>query len=246
MRVPRAGLVQASLVVLLATLVAFAAFDAWTNPRHAPALVPIAPTRLTASQVDASILSRVPLHSETLTGRPMEPVGLIFVGTKDEIEAAFAAAGWSPADPIDLHTLLRVYSAGLRSRPYPTAPVTPAFLGGRPQDLAFEKAVVAGSIRERHHIRIWSSGFELSDGSPVWLATESLDDRVEIKLTTLLPNHHIAPDIDTERDFIAGALSATGLARLADQIQVVPPELGTNAAGDPFFTYGKADVIDLR
>jgi hypothetical protein len=29
-------------------------------------------------------------------------------------------------------------------------------------------------------------------------------------------------------------------------LQAVPPELGTNAAGDPFFTYGKAVVIYLR
>src|SRR5262249_2582784 len=81
------------------------------------------------------------------------------------------AAGWSLAAPVTLHPLWRVYSAGLRNRPYPTAPVTPAFLGGRPQDLAFEKAVIAGSIRQRHHIRIWSSGFTLADGSPIWLAT---------------------------------------------------------------------------
>ncbi|TMK81823.1 MAG: phosphatase PAP2 family protein [Actinobacteria bacterium] len=230
--VPRPRTIQVSLSMTVAALVTIAAFHAWTNPRHAPALLPLPPTRLAALQIEPSILPRFSLHSETLTGRSMEPVGLILVGTKTQIEATFAAAGWSLADPVDLHTLLRVYSAGLRNRPYPSAPVTPAFLGGRTQDLAFEKAVVAGSIRERHHIRIWSSGFTLADGSPIWLATA--------------PNHHIAPDIDTERDFIAAALSATGLARQVTQLQVVPPELGTNAAGDPFFTYGKADVIDLR
>ncbi len=242
----RAGMIQAALSLLVVALVAVAAIDAWTNPRRAPAILPLPPTQLAALEVDATILPRLALHSETLTGRQMEPVGLIFVGTKAEIEAAFAAAGWSLADPVDLHTLLHVYSAGLRNRPYPTAPVTPAFLGRRPQDRAFEKAVVPGSVREPHHSRLWYPGFPLADGSPIWLATASLDDRVEIKRTTLLPNHHIAPDIDTERDFIAAALRATGLTRPVTQIQVVPPELGTNAAGDPFFTYGKADIIDLR
>ena len=32
----------------------------------------------------------------------------------------------------------------------------------------------------------------------------------------------------------------------ASQWKAVPPEFGTNAAGDPFFTYGVAVVIDLR
>jgi hypothetical protein len=73
-----------------------------------------------------------------------------------------------------------------------------------------------------------------------------LDDRVEIKFPVPIPNHHIAPAIDLERDFIARSLAATGLVKDETRIQAVPPEFGTNAAGDPFFTYGLAVVIDLR
>ena len=124
--------------------------------------------------------------------------------------------------------------------------MTPAFLAGRPQDLAFELAVHAGSVSERHHTRIWASGFALSDGTPIWVATASLDDRVEIKFPVILPNHHIAPAIDLERDYIARSLEATGLVASEARVHAVPPELGTNAAGDPFFTYGVAVVIDLR
>ena len=237
--------IRGVLWLVLVALVGLAGADAWTHPRHAPVLLPLPATRLDAVEVSESTLHRFPLHSETLTGREMEPVGLVLVGTKKQIQQAFASAGWSQADPVNLHTLLHVYSAGLRNRPYPTAPVTPAFLAGRPQDLAFEKAVLAGSIRQRHHIRIWWSGYTLADGTPIWLATASLDDRVEIKRTTLLPNHHIAPDIDTERDFIAGELAGTGLVSGETELQAVPPELGTNAAGDPFFTYGKAIVVAL-
>ena len=237
--------VRAALWLVLVALVGLAGAGAWTHPRHAPVLLPLPAIQLNSAEVSESTLHRFPLYSETLTGREMEPVGLIFVGTKQRIQEAFASAGWSQADPVNLHTLLRVYSAGLRNHPYPAAPVTPAFLAGRPQDLSFEKAVVAGSIRQRHHIRIWSSGYSLDDGTPIWLATASLDDRVEIKRTTLLPNHHIAPDIDTERDFIARELAGTGLVNEETELRAVPPELGTNAAGDPFFTYGKAIVVAL-
>jgi undecaprenyl-diphosphatase len=237
--------IRAVLSLALVALVGWAGVDAWTNPRHAPVLPPLPAIRLDTLEVSESRLQRFPLHSETLTGREMEPVGLVFIGTRQQIQEAFTSAGWSLADPVNLHTLLHVYSAGLRNRPYPTAPVTPAFLAGRPQDLAFEKAVLAGSIRQRHHIRIWWSGYTLVEGTPIWLATASLDDRVEIKWTTLLPNHHIAPDIDTERDYIARELASTGLVSGETELQAVPPEFGTNAAGDPFFTYGKAIVIAL-
>ncbi|MDP9185124.1 MAG: LssY C-terminal domain-containing protein, partial [Actinomycetota bacterium] len=151
----------------------------------------------------------------------------------------------SEAAPVNLHTVLRLYSAGIHHTADPTAPVTPAFLAGRPQDMAFELAVEAGSVNERHHTRVWASGLTLADGTPIWVATASLDDRVEIKFPMLLPNHHIDPAIDLERDFIAESLAATGLVRDETRIQAVAPEFGTNAAGDPFFTYGVAAIIDL-
>ena len=216
------------------------------DPLHAPSLVPLPTTTLPSAVVDASTIARLPLRSETLTGRQMEPVSLVFVGTRDQLEKAFDAAAWQEADPVNIHTILRLYGAGLHHQAYASAPVTPAFLAGRPQDLAFERAVDVGSVSRRHHIRIWASGFALADGTPIWVATASLDDRVEIKFPSLLPNHHISPAIDLERDFIARTLLGTGLVTGETRLQAVLPELGTNAAGDPFFTYGVAVVIDLR
>jgi membrane-associated phospholipid phosphatase len=216
------------------------------DPQHAPALLPLPVTHLAEATVGPATIVRLPLRSETVTGRGMEPATLVFVGSRAQVEAAFAAAGWSEAAPVNIHSVLRLYSAGIHHTADPTAPVTPAFLAGRPQDMAFELAVDAGSISKRHHTRMWASGFALSDGTTIWVATASLDDRVEIKFPVLLPNHHIDPAIDLERDFIARSLEATGLVQDETRIQAVPPELGTNAAGDAFFTYGVAVVIDLR
>lgn len=38
----------------------------------------------------------------------------------------------------------------------------------------------------------------------------------------------------------------TGLAADTARIQLVPPEMGTNAFGEPFFTYGQAIFIRLH
>jgi undecaprenyl-diphosphatase len=232
--------------VFAALVLAAALVRAVSSPHSAPLPAPLREVQLTEDSLNQAVLSRVPLFSETLTGRPMEPVGIVLAGSEQQIEAAFQSAGWEKADPVNAHSVLKLYAAAIDHRPYPNAPVTPSFLAGRPQDLAFEQDVNAGSVSKRHHIRIWRSGFELSDGTPIWVATTSLDDRVEIKFPNVLPNHHIDPAIDLERDYVASALEQTGLVSAETIGQAVPPQLGTNAAGDPFFTYGKAAMIDLR
>jgi hypothetical protein len=240
------SLLQGTAVALALGLVALTAVRAVRDPQHAPALRPRPVSRLAEATVGPATIAHLPLRSETVTGRAMEPATLVFVGTRTEVEAAFTSAGWSEAAPVNIHTVLHLYSAGIHHTADPTAPVTPAFLAGRPQDMAFELAIDAGSVSTRHHTRVWASGFALSDGTPIWVATASLDDRVEIKFPVPIPNHHIAPAIDLERDFIARSLAATGLVKAETRIQAVPPEFGTNAAGDPFFTYGVAIDIDLR
>ena len=237
---------QLSAGALALAFVAVTLSRAMSDPSHAPAVRAIALTRLAEASVGPDTIARLPLRSETVTGRGMEPATLVFVGSRAQVEAVFAAAGWSEAAPVNFHTILSLYSAGIHHGPDPTAPVTPAFLAGRPQDMAFELAVDVGSVSKRHHTRVWASGYALSDGTPIWVATASLDDRIEIKFPVPIPNHHIAPAIDTERDLIARSLAATGLVRDETRIPAVPPEFGTNAAGDPFFTYGVAVVIDLR
>jgi membrane-associated phospholipid phosphatase len=242
----RSGMLwRSGAAVLAVALLGFSLAIAVSDPKHAPLLVPIRVMTLPEVTIDEATIARLPLRSETLTGRPMEPVSLIFVGSREQIVAAFEAAGWYQADPVNIHTILHLYSEGLHHGSYDSAPVTPAFLAGRPQALAFERSVGAGSVSQRHHTRIWPSGSVLADRTPIWVATASLDDRVEIKLTSPFPNHHIAPAIDLERDYIARGLLATGLVVRETRLHAVPPELGTNAAGDPFFTYGVAVVLYL-
>ncbi|MFM9709683.1 LssY C-terminal domain-containing protein, partial [Streptomyces galilaeus] len=79
---------------------------------------------------------------------------LAFQGERAQVEAAMAAAGWIPADPGGLGSSWRIIVSTLRRRSYPTAPVSPLFLFGRMQDLAYQQEV-AGSPAQRHHVRLW-------------------------------------------------------------------------------------------
>ena len=119
------------------------------------------------------------------------------------------AAGWHPADPITLRTSLRIAESVVLHRPDPDAPVSALYLFGRKQDLAFEQDV-GGSADERHHVRWWRVDTEDVDGRPLWIGDAAFDRGAGISHRTGQITHHIAPDIDAERDYLMAGLAQAG------------------------------------
>lgn len=185
------------------------------------------------------------MSSETLIGDAIEPVSVVIAASQDVVLAAVKDAGWSLADDPTVQRVLEVYRAGIRGGDDLTAPVTPTFLDGRMHDLAIEKPTGSsvGSARERHHARLWLLDTETASGCSLWLVTASLDERAQWTWRTILPNHHIAPAIDEERAFLVNDLTSTGLVDVVGSAVTTGPTLGTNAAGDPWFTDGSAAVL---
>ena len=187
-------------------------------------------------------LRALPLFSEKLDGSNQEPICLVFVGTGEELTAAFQAAGWTVADKPTLGTLGRAVLAAIGNRAYPAAPVTPTFLSGAVQDVAFEKSAGFATVRRRHHARFWKTRRVLN-GTPVWVATASFDSRLEIGSAIPLPTHHIDPNIDAEQAYVVEDIVGTGLVALRARLRVTQPTTGTNAQGDAWFTQGYASVL---
>jgi hypothetical protein len=190
----------------------------------------------------------LPRFSEKLRGAPQAPVGLLFIGGREQLVSAFRSAGWHAADPVSWRSVARLLYRATLDRSYPSAPVTPSFLGRRVQDLAFQAPAGTASARRRHHSRWWLTSCTV-EGEPIWAATASLDIGLRIGWPWVLPIHRIDPDIDTERDFISRSLTATGLVAHTGSVRVTPPLQGRNAGGDLFSTGGMATVLsqcDLR
>ncbi|MGT2461102.1 LssY C-terminal domain-containing protein [Sinomonas atrocyanea] len=198
------------------------------------------PTQALAS-LDESSLSRLPVYSETLTGEHMEPASFILVGTQDQLVHTFESRGWDEADRSTLANTLRAFAVGFQGGQYPTAPVTPSFMASQPEAVAFQKATAANTLRQRHHIRIWRSGYTVPDGRSVWEATASFDDGIEFAGAAKVPTHHIDPNIDAERSYITGTLGYPD-----NLIPFTHPQMGHNGSGDEFFTDGKAELLTLR
>lgn len=190
-------------------------------------------------------MQQLPLFSTKLDGSNQEPIGIVFVSTRAQLTSAFVAAGWQVADSPSLGTLTRAAAAAIGNQPYPTAPVTPTFLDGAVQDVAFEKSAGTATVRRRHHIRFWQTRATIS-GVPVWVATASFDSRLEIGTTIPLPTHHIEPDIDAEQAYVVADLTRTGQAEFVARVRVTQPSTGTNAQGDAWFTQGYASVLRAK
>lgn len=218
-----------------------AAFD--VQPEARPSLPPLvlAPT---------TVLHRFPsnLHkrSEDLIGGPMEPLSFLFVANASDLQSSFEHAGWFLAETPSVHGLATELWAVIRNKPDPHGPATPSYFAEQAQDFTFERpGTGSGSIRHRHHIRIWRTPFCLQPACmPIWAATCSYDMGVEFVPKPYLLTHRIDPHIDREREFIAQTLRTAG-ARDVDFVIVTGPLRGRNAGGDAFVTDGRAHVMRL-
>ena len=182
--------------------------------------------------------------TRTPQGIPGDPINVALDGTEADLEHAFAAAGWARADRLDLETAMGIGGSVALDHPYPRAPVSTLLFDGRPQDLAFEKAVGRSADR-RHHVRLWQAGDAI--GRPRWLGSASFDSGIGLSRDTGQVTHHIGPDVDAERDFLIQELSNAGTLSAEMQIQGVGATLnGRNGGGDPYFTDGKARLGILR
>ena len=210
-------------------------------PSSAPALTIVAP-----ADVPALVESSLPHYTETLFGHQQEPVSLVFVGTRSQLERAFAQAGWTEARQWTFENFAQEAGASIAGTSDASGPVTPSFLGDEPNALAFDQEVNQ-SIAQRHHIRLWTTSLRTMDGQDVWLATASFDRGFEIAPSSFLPTHQIDPNIDAERTYVVSALEATDLVSQTQTqtLQLVPRESGHNFAGDTFYTDGEAMVLWL-
>ncbi|OGF39762.1 hypothetical protein A2477_04245 [Candidatus Falkowbacteria bacterium RIFOXYC2_FULL_47_12] len=200
---------------------------------------------LTTQELPAALFANLPKTSEDIAGTPMEPIHLVVVAAQAELTETFAKAGFLRTDNLNLTTLWRAFEAALLNHSYPQAPGTPTFWDTQPNDFAFEQPTANNSVRERHHIHFWHTPFTLPDGRPIWFATAHFDKTTGFS-QSFLPTHVIDPAIDVERDTVRDELVASGNVASVSAFKIVPPTLGKNQAGSPFFTDGGAYLIFLK
>jgi hypothetical protein len=180
--------------------------------------------------------------THTADGHPGDPVNIALEGSEDDVVKAMLAAGWFPADPVTFKSSVRIAVDTALRHPDDSAPVSPLFLFGRVQDLAFEQPVEGGP-RHRHHVRFWRWSKE-RDGLPVWFGAITYDERAGLSYTTGQVTHHIGEDVDVERNRLAQQLVAAHQANAIEWIPHFHSELeGRNGGGDRWRTDGRLAVV---
>jgi hypothetical protein len=173
---------------------------------------------------------RVPRYALTGDGLPGDPVNLALIGTFQQLRSAFAAAGWSEADRLDVASSWRMVRAFVFNSPYPTAPFSTLYLFGRGQDIGFQKAI-DNSPRKRHHVRFWAlslaraedtlgtASFWLNTDRPpeearvLWVGAGTRDTGLSLTRLTFQITHATDSDTNLERDHIMAELAKNRVIR---------------------------------
>ena len=187
-------------------------------------------------------LAGLTMVTQTSQGIPGDPINVGLVGTREDVHCAMHAAGWYPADPITFRSSVEIVGSVVLRRPYKDAPVSTLYYQGRHQDLAFEKPVGESADR-RHHVRFWEVLKQGDENRPVWLGSATFDRDVGLSRYTGQVTHHIAPDIDAERDGLTNDLKNSKVVEAVYEVSGVGPTfIGRNGEGDRYFTDGEVKV----
>jgi hypothetical protein len=183
---------------------------------------------------------------QTVAAKPpkeSDMTNLMFIGSRKELEAAFAEAGWSSATALTRNSSLETFRAIAELRGYKEAPMSSLLLDGRPADFNYQKQ--NNTFAERHHLRIWRRPRQW-EGRDVWVSSSTHDIGIEFSQENRTFIHKIDPHIDGERAKVVSDLIFTGKVvsvALVDRPAV--PKESMNATGDKLLTDGRMAVLVL-
>ena len=174
--------------------------------------------------------------------KPSDVTNLMFLGSRDQLQAAFEKAGWSEAQKLSGSSKLETFRALAEDRGYKEGPMSILILDGAAPDFVFEK--VNNTYAARHHLRIWHRPGQFN-GQDLWVCSSTHDTGIDFSEQNRTFIHKIDSNIDNERSKVVNDLVLTGLVR---GLALVSRDLPTglfNATGDKLDTDGAIAVIEF-
>jgi hypothetical protein len=176
-------------------------------------------------------------------GREGDMLNLVFLAREDELQEAFARAGWLAADKSIPRIVWRLI---WRRTQYKEFPMNRLYVFGRPQDYSFVLPDPALIVARRHHVRIWRTDREV-DGIPLWVGAATHDVSIELVIHKLRLFHRIDPNVDDERDFIASDLAETWQPTRVEYLRSAESVLSAQTAtGQSYHSDGKMLFLELN
>lgn len=214
-----------------------------TDVLAAPTTAPV--SSLITPDLFADIPRRVS-DSATDNGNPGDMVNFALVGTEQDVQNAYKAAGWGTVDKSVQDAILNGLLATLSREAYTAMPMSTLYLFGRPQDMSFARADPLLVAAERHHLRVWKTNLTVS-GRPLWVGSATHDIGFEKDQRTGGVTHKIDPEIDKERDYLLQSFDAAGA--FASAAYVTPANAmreARTATGGSFHSDGRIVIMALK
>jgi hypothetical protein len=174
-----------------------------------------------------------------------DPLNLVLVGNKNDILAALIRRNWHATEIIWSKAIWRTFKSFLQGERYRSSPISPLYVYGRRQDIAWQKA--RGTINERNHMRFWLSPLRFR-GKKVFVGQISRDIGVKFTLKSpTISTHVIDPDVDEARRYFvedlaySQAVARIGFVAGVGAVSKEAPKM--NLVGDPFYTDGLRAVL---
>ena len=169
--------------------------------------------------------------------QPMDLVNLLFVGSREEVDQAFAAAGWIGSRANSMRAGFAAIRAIVEEHGFSDAPMRTLLLDGREPDFRLQKSL--DTFEKRDHLRVWKRDGEL-DGRSIWASAATRDVGTTFGIHPFGFTHEVQSDVDLERDKVIHDLVFTGCV---DSVAYVPRPEGLRETGQ---VYRKGVSTDAR
>jgi hypothetical protein len=170
-------------------------------------------------------------------------LNLLFVAHEDQLQATFARAGWLRVEKSKPQIIWHLLC---QRKHYTKLPMNKLYVFGRAQDYSYALPDPRFIVAQRHHLRIWKTD-RLVNGVPLWVAAATHDVSIEFVKRKFRLFHRIDPNVDAEREFIAGNLAETRqLAREQYVTSATPVFRAQTETGQPYYSDSRMLLLELN
>jgi hypothetical protein len=176
-------------------------------------------------------------------GREGDMLNLIFLAKEDDLQAAFARAGWLK---VEKSTPQIIWHLLWQRERYTKLPMDKLYVFGRPQDYSYSLPDPDSIVARRHHLRIWKTDRDM-DGIPLWVGAATHDVAIEFVKHKFRLFHKIDPNVDEEREFIAGNLAETWQLTREQYLRCAEPVFNAQTAtGQEYYSDSRMLFLELN
>lgn len=201
-------------------------------------------TRAERDDMDRVIASLPDRAYSRKSNKPSDLINVMFVGSREQISAAFTAAGWSESKPVSMRVRITGLRAVAEARGFLAAPMSTLLVNDAEPDLSWQKGL--NDFAKRHHIRLWKQS-EMWNGQEVWAGAATRDIDYAYMRPGHMFTHQIEQNIDRERDKIAHDLAFTACTDAVDYWERPGfPRLTYNATGDLMSSDARLVVLRMN